>query len=427
MIDPHMIANNLIPYEPTHPGDVETEQFILEHRHDDVRVLALQAKKYPDVDMPVAVRQIAGRQAAQHKIPSWHATEGLIYPLHLSMEQCSSERTARYKAGLLKGETLVDLTGGFGVDCAFLSANFKQVTYIERQEALCDAAAHNFNALGLHHITVVNQDSVEALTDLPPVDCIFIDPSRRDGHGRKTALVSDCEPDVEVLEDLLLRKAKRVMVKLSPMLDLSLALHSLPHTCEAHVVSVRNECKELLLLLEGGNRKAEKKELPIRCVDLAPHEARTFTFTRAEEASAVVHYSNEADPFLYEPQASILKAGAFRTVAARFGLKKLHPNSHLYTSDRLVDGFPGKVFRVQASSSNLKDIIAGVEQATIAVRNFPVTAAGLRKRSGLREGGELYLFATTLHSGNKVYILATKSGLSPGAYPAGRRDIPSVS
>ncbi|MDR0659053.1 MAG: RsmD family RNA methyltransferase [Mediterranea sp.] len=387
----------------------ETEQFILERQHDDVRTLALQAKRYPGINMPVAIRQIAGRQTAQHKIPSWYAAKGIIYPLHLSLEQCSSELTARYKAGLLRGETLVDLTGGFGVDCAFLSANFKQVTCIERQEELCNMAAHNFNILGLHQIVVVNKDSVEALADLSPVDCIFIDPARRDEHGGKTVLVSDCEPDAEALEDMLLRKAGRVMIKLSPMLDLSLALRSLPHTCEVHVVSVRNECKELLLLLERRNAGTEKKEIPICCVDLAGNGVRNFTFTRAEEASAVVSYTHEVDAFLYEPHASILKAGAFRSVAARFGLKKLHPNSHLYTSDHLVDDFPGKAFCVQASSSNLKEIIAGVKRATIVVRNFPVTVAGLRKRSKLREDGGLYLFATTLHRGNKVYIMATKA------------------
>jgi hypothetical protein len=381
-------------------------RFIQEHRHDDVIALLLQAKKYPDIDMPVVVRQIAGRQTAQHKIPSWYATEGIIYPLHLSLEQCSSELTAKYKAGLLKGETLVDLTGGFGVDCAFLSVNFKQVTYIERQKELCDTAAHNFNVLGLHQIVVSNQNSVEALTNIPPVDCIFIDPARRDEHGRKMTLVSDCEPDVEALEELLLSKAGRVMIKLSPMLDLSLALRSLPHTCEVHVVSVQNECKELLLLLERRNPGTEEKEIPIRCVNFAHDEIQDFTFTRAEEASAVADYTNEVDTFLYEPNASLLKAGAFRCVATRFGLKKLHPNTHLYTSDRRIDNFPGKAFRVQALSSNLKNVLVGVKKANIAVRNFPVTAAGLRKRSKLIDGGELYLFGATLNSGSKIYITA---------------------
>lgn len=378
----------------------EIIQFIRDHWYDDVRTLALQAKKYPGMDMPFIINQIAGRQTAEHKIPSWYAVEGIIYPVHLSLEQCSSELTARYKASLLSGESLIDLTGGFGIDCAFLSNGFKQVTYIERQKELCDIADHNFTLLSLHHITVLNKDSVEALHQTSPVDCIFIDPARRNEHGGKTVLISDCEPDVEALEELLLSKANRVMIKLSPMLDLSLALRALKHTTEVHVISVQNECKELLLILENAD-----KDVSIQCINFTNKGTQTFVFTQEEETGAMIPYTNQVAAYLYEPNASILKAGAFRVVASRFGLKKLHPNSHLYTSDTKIEDFPGRCFEVDAVGSvKDKTLLAGLSQANITVRNFPMSVAELRKRIKLKDGGDVYLFATTLNDDKKVLI-----------------------
>ncbi|MBR5612299.1 MAG: SAM-dependent methyltransferase, partial [Bacteroidaceae bacterium] len=239
----------------------ETIAFIEEHARADVRSLALQAKKYPGVDMAMAVVQIAGRQIAEAKIPSWYQVEGLLYPKHLSMEQCSSEATALYKMGLVEGETFADLTGGFGIDCSFLSRKFMQADYVERQAELCELAGHNFPLLGLN-IGVHNEDGVDYLKRMQPVDCLYLDPARRDGHGGKTVAISDCEPDVSALEELLVEKAKTVMVKLSPMLDLSLALKSLKHVQEVHIVSVNNECKELLLLLQKG---AVSSDIKIHC------------------------------------------------------------------------------------------------------------------------------------------------------------------
>jgi len=226
----------------------ETRQFIQEHRHEDVRSLALQAARFPLVNMPLALTQIWGLQIAAEKIPTWYATEGILYPKHLSMEQCSSEMTARYKASLIQGDTLADLTGGFGIDCAFLSSRFEQVTYVEQQEELCRLAAHNFQTLKLHHIKVENCDGVEYLHQMVPVDCLFIDPARRDRQGGKTIAIADCTPDVTELQKVLLSKSQTVMVKLSPMLDLSLALHDMPSTKEVHIVSANNDCKELLLI-----------------------------------------------------------------------------------------------------------------------------------------------------------------------------------
>lgn len=390
----------------------ETLQFINEHVQDDVRLLALQAKKFPEVDINTAIVQIAGRQAAADKIPAWHATEGIVYPRHLSLEQCSSELTARYKASLAKGETLTDLTGGFGIDCAFLSAGFRQATYVECQEELCEIASHNFPLLGLNHITVCHQDAVEHLHDMPPVDCIFIDPARRNEHGGKTVAIADCEPDVSALEEELLSKATRVMIKLSPMLDLTLALKDMKHVAEAHIVSVNNECKELLLIVTHA-ANTQRPAVPIVCINLTSRETQRFVFTREEEQAAECAYTDRIGKYLYEPNASILKAGAFRSIASRYGLQKLHPNSHLYTSDLPVEGFPGRSFEVESTfplnKKEIKEALAGIRKANLTVRNFPASVAELRKRINLAEGGDDYLFATTLNDGKKVVIRGRKT------------------
>lgn len=386
-----------------------TIEFIRAHSRDDVRLLALQAPRYPDVDMPAAIVQIAGRQAAANKIPSWQSIEELWYPRHLSMEQCSSEITAQYKSTLADGETLADLTGGFGIDCAFMASRFRKVSYVERQEELCEIAKHNFPLLGLKHITVYNEDGVAHLQKMEPVDCIFIDPARRNEHGGKTIAISDCEPDVEELEELLLSKGKQIIIKLSPMLDLTLALKNMKHVREVHVISVNNECKELLLII--GNEPSLL--IPIHCINLTPKEKQTFTFTREGELTSECLYTKELGKYLYEPNASILKAGAFRSIASRYEVKKLHPNSHLYTSDLWIENFPGRSFLITGQCSfnkkEIKETIGELKKANITVRNFPATVAEIRKRTKLSDGGEVYLFATTLSNEQKVFIKCSKA------------------
>lgn len=386
-----------------------TLQFIEEHRSDDVRTLALKAANYPEVDLPEAMVQISGRQYAAKKIPSWYATEGISYPHRLALEQCSSEATARYKASVLQGRTLTDLTGGFGIDCAFLSAGFQEAIYVERQKELCEAAAHNFSLLGPGHITVKNEDAVYYLQHMEEVDCIYIDPARRDTQGKKKVKLSDCEPDVSALEALLLHKAHKAMIKLSPMLDLSQALGELRHTEEVHIVSVDNECKELLLIL---NRDATG-EIPIHCVNLTGKQKDLFIFTREKEQSAICVYTDKIETYLYEPNASILKAGAFRSIAVRYGLKKLHPNSHLYTSHTLIKDFPGRSFEITAECSfnkkEMSGILSDLKKAHITVRNFPAAVEELRKRTKLNEGGDVYLFATILADESKRLIRCKKA------------------
>lgn len=389
-----------------------TLQFIHEHRTDDVRALALRARNHPQVDMPIALTQIAGWQQARDKVPAWAAVDGIVYPPHLSLEQCSSETTARYKAELLSSasmESLTDLTGGFGIDCSFLASHFRQVAYVERQEVLCEAARINFPLLGLEHIAVHRSDAVDYLRSMAPTDWIFIDPARRDGHGGKTVAIADCEPDVAALEEELLQKAPRVLVKLSPMLDLTLALHTLNHVTQAHIVSVNNDCKELLLLLER-DAAVTPDDVPIHCVNLSVHKAerQVLTFTRATEKRLLATYTPEVQSYLYEPNVSVLKGGPYCTLCHRYPVAKLHPNSHLYTSDRYLPEFPGRRFAVTGccgfNKKEVKALLGDAVKANLTVRNFPASVAELRKRLKLTEGGDTYLFATTLSDDRKILI-----------------------
>ena len=390
--------------------DSATQQFIEAHRQDDVKVLALQAKRYPQVDMSFALNQIAGWQTASTKLPSWAALSGIVYPMHLSMEQCSSEPTARYKASLVKGRTLVDLTGGLGVDCSFLSSNFEQVDYVERQAGLAEIAEHNFEVLGLSSkVTVHTGDGVDFLQKMNKVDVIYLDPARRDNHGGKVVSIADCEPDVSRLEDLLLQKADTVLIKLSPMLDVKLAFQTLHHVQAVHIIAVNNECKELLLLLSQAQH-LHQEEIPFFCVNIGKSgETQCFLFTGARESKAVVRYS-DPESFLYEPNAAIMKAQGFKVLTERFPVKKLQNNSHLYTSSEWIPEFPGRKFQIQEVSGlgkkELKSFLDGLTQANLTVRNFPMTVADLRKRLKIKEGGEYYLFATTLQDNRKVLIKA---------------------
>lgn len=396
----------------------ETLRFIRLHRRDDVRTLALQAAKYPDVDMAEAVVQIAGIQIAEKKIPQWAQTESILYPKHLSMEQCSSEVTARYKASLVEGDSFADLTAGFGVDCSFIARRFRRADYVERQGTLCRLAAHNFPLLGLSHINVHCADALTYLQAMAPVDCLFLDPARRDSHGGKTVAISDCEPDVSRLEPLLVEKGRTVMIKLSPMLDIAAVLRDLRCVREIHIISVNNECKELVVILRRDSDVSESigKEIIISCEQLVNNSpSQHFDFTYAEEREAVCPIADKVGAYLYEPGAALLKAGAYRLLAARYGVSKLHLNSHLYTSDEPV-AFPGRAFKVMAVSGfgkkDLKALLSGVEKANLTVRNFPSSVAELRKKLKLKEGGDTYLFATTLASGEKVLIKCRKATVS---------------
>jgi 16S rRNA G966 N2-methylase RsmD len=388
----------------------ETKQFILEHIDDDIHQLALQSSRFPLVDMPFAIRQINGKQKIKSKIPSFFQNNNILYPIQLSLEQSSSESTAKYKSTLCEGKTLTDLTGGFGIDCYFLAHHFEQVSYIEHNAELCEIAAHNFKALDLNNIKIIHADSEKYLSEMEKVDWIFIDPARRSESGKKAVFLSDCEPNISALSSLLLQKATNVMIKLSPMLDITAAVRELPNTSEIHVISVENECKEILLILNQTSSSNKK----IKTINLTKNKVnQCFQFNTDETTNATLTYTSIIEKYLYEPNASIMKSGAFKIIGNRFDLHKLQINTHLYTSNKLSLQFPGRVFEVikiyNNSKSELKELTQQTQKANITTRNYPISVNELRKKLKIKEGGESYLFACTLSNEHKVIIECKKA------------------
>ena len=385
-----------------------TRQFIRENLNADVPTLAL--KKAPvGTDFSLALRQIEARQLLRKKVPSWSENEDLLFPPHLSIEQCSSEASAKYKASLLQGQSFVDLTGGLGIDTYFISRQFQQADYVEQQTELCELARHNFDVLNAD-IKVWNKTAEDYLKHCEPKDCIFLDPARRDAYGRKTVSISDCTPDVIDLQEKLLQKAEKVMIKLSPMLDISQALGELHHVKEVHVVAVFNECKELDFIMERGYQG----EPQFVCVNLLTSQAK-LCFTREEERSCPSRIADTVLNYLYEPNPAVMKAGCYKLLTERFDVLKLHKNSNLYTSEQFNPNFPGRIFKVEDWTPYSKKIkqtlLSDVAQASIAVRNFPLSVAELRKILRIGDGDAIYLFATTL-KGEKKIIIRTKKAAS---------------
>ena len=389
-----------------------TRQFIELHLKDDVRQLALQ--KFPDdVDKTLVLNQIEARQLLSKKVPSWASNPDLLFPRHLSIEQCSSELTAKYKASIIEGGgTFVDLTGGLGVDSCFLSEKFKTSYYVENQKELCDLAEHNFAVLG-RKITVVNSNAESFLSKNKNIDLVFIDPARRDIYNRKMVSLHDCSPDVVDLQNILLKNAKNVLIKASPMLDISVITNELQNISEIHIVSVKNECKEVLVKIEPGFCG----ETRFTCVDLRqdlqdlqdiyPVISTSFKFKESEEKTAIPTFATTIKKYLYEPNASIMKSGAFKLISQRFGIDKLHVNSHMYTSDNLISDF--EVVGFAAFNKKIKkELLNDVTEASVAVRNFPLTANELRKSLNLKESDRNYVFGTTMTGEKKVVILCKK-------------------
>ena len=426
-----------------------TQDFIRQHQDDDVRQLAFLGSKYPEVDMPFALDQIRGRKMARVKLPRWASLEGIIYPPHISMEQCSSESTALYKAELAArllglpassfSEEIgfVDLTGGFGVDFSYIAARLGvKSMYVERQAHLCEAAKENFGRLGLKNAIVKNGDGIEVLHSFLPkkddaasaddslgiiydqplsllktklgLKLIFIDPARRDDAGNKVVSLKDCTPDVTILQEEMLSKADYVIIKLSPMLDWHRAISELSHVREVHIISVNNECKELLLVLSARNMG---ENLRIYCIN----DAQSFVCDEMDMESSSVKIAPstlEEMLYLYEPNASLMKAGCFGVLSGRYDARMLSKNSHLFVSQAPIEAFPGRSFRIIAVSSfnkkELKRHLSGITKANIATRNFPLSVAELRKRLKLKDGGETYIFATTLSDESHVLVITEK-------------------
>lgn len=464
----------------------QTADFVAAHRTEDVRQLALKAKRVEGLDLPLALDQIAGWQIARKKLPQWASCEGIVYPPHISMEQCSSQFTAQYKSEIAQtllapaatvrarvsdsGESdnqttksepqlsdsaesvmqtaksafqlsdspesdtqemkmgawmsdspesdtlvarssMVDLTGGFGVDFSYLARGFSQATYVERQRHLCDLAEHNMAALGLDQARIVCGDGVEYLRQMGPVDFIYLDPARRDEHGSRTYAIEDCTPNVLELRDLLLAKSQYTLVKLSPMLDWRKAVADFDGTVrEVHIVATGNECKELLLVL--GQQVHEEPSAPrVFCVnDNQRIDYDSAAYTQGLRIGGKP--LPEAKNYLYEPNASIMKAGCFDLVEERFGVTQVGPSSHLFVSATPVADFPGRGFAIEAiggmNKKDIKRLLNGTKQANIAVRNFPLTAPQLRKKLKLADGGPVYLFGTTMQGCDHVLLRTSK-------------------
>ena len=459
----------------------KTREFVAMHRDEDVRELALKAKRVDGLDLPLALDQIAGWRIASKKLPQWASCEGIVYPPHISMEQCSSQFTAQYKSEITQtllvpsatvharmsdsaesdiqtaksalhlsdsaesdtqeaktglrmsdsgeSDTLVakramaDLTGGFGVDFSYLARGFSQATYVERQRHLCELAEHNMAALGLDQARIVCGDGVEYLSQMDPVDFIYLDPARRDEHGSRTYAIEDCTPNVLELRDLLLAKSRFTLVKLSPMLDWRKAVVDFDGAVrEVHIVATGNECKELLLVLgrpaQANARDSVDGAGSYQC--LAPHvfcvnDDQRIDYDSAEYTQGLRIGGKplpDAKRYLYEPNASIMKAGCFDLVEERFGVTQIGPSSHLFVSEQQIADFPGRGFTIEAvGSMNKKDtkrLLNGMKQANIAVRNFPLTAPQLRKKLKLADGGTVYLFGTTMQGGGHVLLRTSK-------------------
>jgi 16S rRNA G966 N2-methylase RsmD len=366
------------------------QNFICENEHVDEHALLLKQKTIFEVPISVVADQIVGRRKAKTKIPEFYLTKGIIYPPGINLEQCSSEATAIFKSNLLNGKTCADLTGGFGVDSFFLSKKFENFHYIEPDNKLYEIVKHNHNTLGAlniqHHLKSAEEFLAE--TNLH-FDCIYIDPSRRAEGNKKVFKLSECEPNIIALQKTIFEKSDQLLIKVSPLLDLQQALKELQFVKKVFVVSVDNECKEVLFLCT----KIYEQDPPIETINITHKGNQIFGFKFSEEQKIEIEFSNPMR-FLYEPNASILKAGGFKLIALKFNLKKIHPSTHFYTTDNLKDGFPGRVFEIKGEVKPDKkswNIFFSNGKANITTRNYPLSPEELKKKTGLKDGGEKYL------------------------------------
>ena len=412
-------------------------KFIRDHAEDDPSELLLNVSRYQDVDIKTSVIQIKARKQIKDKLPEWYKDDRLFFPSTLAAEQCSSEITALYKKRLLhQNDWLCDLTGGLGVDSFYLAQKIRHVTYIEKNKVCCDTAQANFSTLGATNIHVINEDAIAFLKNkdeyIAGINTFYIDPARRGTGNKRLYAISDCEPDLKEIIDLLPTYYK-LIIKLSPMLDITKALKQIPSVREVHILSVKNECKELLFVVESNPCNNTPKADPvIFCINYQGNNVeQSFCFRLSDERVVVAPMANndyctvdrarlsvdaviapKAEHFLYEPNASILKAGAYKSVAWRYGVEKIHTNSHLYTSKELVMTFPGRIFEITEvfpfNNRICKTISSVIPQANITVRNFPLTVDEVRKRTRINDGGDVYLFATTLPDNKKALIKCHK-------------------
>ncbi|GGM80304.1 hypothetical protein GCM10010967_10150 [Dyadobacter beijingensis] len=383
--------------------------FIREHLHDNPGDLILKAGKFRGLDVKKLAAQVQSRQKASKKLPEWSANERLIFPPALSVEQCSSEATALYKASIVSGQTLTDITGGMGIDCYYMSRSFAEAHYFEQQPDVASSAAYNFAQLGATRIHVHAGESLHALGSGLTADWLYADPARRDANKEKVVRLADCTPDVAGNLALLFQAAPNILIKTSPLLDIDLASKELKKLKEVHVMGYEQECKELLFVLDRDMPERDFK-IKVRILDHTGKPLHQLDFDREEERNALVRYSKPLG-YLYEPHAAVLKAGAFKTSCTRFPMQKLAIHSQLYTSEALVTDFPGRSFRIVAvCKPDIREISQHIpgDKANITVRNFPAKPEELRKKWKLKDGGDHYLFATTLADQTKVVIVCVK-------------------
>lgn len=389
--------------------------FVEKYLNEDPIKLRLRKFENQDFEISFAIDQIESRQKIKNKLPHWYQNKKLLFPSVLSAEQSSSELTAQYKQQIitLKYKTICDLTGGLGIDSYYLAASAENVTYIERFPLYCDVAKHNFNILQRNNIQVVCSDCLKFIQECDTkFDAYYIDPARRNSENKRLYDLHDCEPNIIELQSILLKKAPVILLKASPMIDISNALNALKYVSEVHVVSVRNECKELLFII---NSQISDKEIAIKCVninDRERHEIYTFTLEK-EKRLLLPQFPTCIQNYLYEPNSSILKAGAFKSVTSSFPIHKIHKNSHLYTSKEFIPDFPGRIFSVKEtfpfSGKILKKLSIQYPCANISIRNFPMTADMLRKKLKIKDGGDTYIFGTTLYPEEKILIICKKA------------------
>jgi len=383
--------------------DAEVQKFIRENEKANIAKLILKGSPFARITAGEIAQQIEARKKAKSKLPTWYKTQNIYFPPSLNLEQTSSEITAKYKASLIHGDQLIDLTGGFGIDCFFFSFAVNQVTHAELNEELSQIASHNFKQLSpQNHLNFVTGDSLAFLKNSQKnYDWIFIDPARRDSHGGKIFRLQDCEPDVLSYFDLLLEKSKHILIKTAPLLDIQLGIKELSLVKEIHVVAVNNEVKELLWHIDKNYNETKVKVI---CKNFNKEKTETFEAYLDEETHAEAEYSSPLE-YIYEPNVSILKAGFFQLLSEKLHIHKLAQHSHLYTSQELIS-FPGRHFKVMDTYLFTKKAMKAWQQqkANITTRNFPISVEHIRKKFKIKDGGKDYLFFSTNQHGEKIVI-----------------------
>lgn len=383
----------------------EVQTYINSHLNDDITKLLLKGASIHNVNTKAIVEQIEAKRKCKTKLPTWFNTNGIYFPNKLNIEQTSSETTAKYKSELISGNRIIDITGGFGVDCYYFSKQFSHVLHCEINNELSQIVAHNSKQLKASNIDIIETDGLEFISSNDiTYDWIYVDPSRRHQQKGKVFFLEDCLPNIPENLEFLFSKTEQIMIKTSPLLDISIGLKELKHVESIHIVSVKNEVKELLWIL----KKEHVGNVKITAVNINTNNKELFTFNLNEEQFAVPTYSQPLS-FLYEPNAAIYKSGAFKLISTKLKADKLHSNSHLYTSKDLIT-FPGRRFKIDKIIPYNKKLIKKEcpKKANITIRNFPESVEHVRKKFEIKEGGETYLFFTTNLLNEKIVLSCTK-------------------